>query len=167
MIRINRRQWTKTAAGISVGVWTGVRPSSVLARSANEALNLAFIGVGGRGKANLNGLKKQNVVALCDVDGERAKKAFEEFPSVPKFKDFRKMLDDLENQIDGVVISTPDHAHFHPARLALQMGKHVYLEKPMAHNVWETRALTDLAREKAVATQLGVQRHTLYNSIQV
>ena len=73
------------------------------------------------------------------------------------------MLDELERLIDAVVISTPDHTHFHPAYMAMQMGKHCYLEKPMAHNVWESRTLTKLAAEKKLATQLGVQRHTIPN----
>lgn len=164
MSRLNRRQWIKTTSSIAGGVWLGTNASlSGAERSPNEKLNLAFIGVGGRGGANLNGLSRQNLVAFCDVDGKRAKKAYERYPNVPKFEDFRTMLDKLGNQIDGVVISTPDHTHFHPAYQALQMGKHIYLEKPMAHNVWETRTLCDLAREKKVATQLGVQRHTLTN----
>jgi predicted dehydrogenase len=73
------------------------------------------------------------------------------------------MYDAMENEIDAVVISTPDHMHFHPAYQAIEMGKHVYLEKPMAHNLWEARTLTDRARNKGVATQLGVQRHTIPN----
>ncbi len=163
MIKLNRRQWTAASAGIVAGVWTGTRATRAHAISANEKMNLAFIGVGGRGGANLNGLKNQNVVALCDVDGVRAKNAYEKYPSVKKFEDYRVMLDQMESKIDGVVISTPDHTHFHPTFQALQQGKHVYLEKPMAHNVWEVRTLTNLAREKGVATQLGVQRHTLAN----
>ena len=164
MNRLTRRNLIKTASLASTGFWMGTAFSRNQYRSANEKLNLAFIGVGGRGTANLNGLKKNhNVVAMCDVDGARAKKPFEEFSTVKKYTDFRVMLDAVENQVDGVVISTPDHTHFHPAYQALQMGKHIYLEKPMAHNVWETRTICDLAREKGVATQLGVQRHTIPN----
>ena len=159
---LNRRTWIKSSAAISCGFWLGTGASAA-APSANDKLNLAFIGVGGRGAANLGGLSNQNLVAFCDVDGTRAKAAFEKHPNVPRYTDFRKMLDDQANQIDGVVISTPDHMHFHPAYQAIEMGKHVYLEKPMAHNLWETRTLTDLAKKKKVATQLGVQRHTLPN----
>ena len=159
--RQSRRTWLKTASAASAGFWIANQQSAASTRSANEKLNLAFIGVGGRGGANLGGLKSQNLVAFCDVDDKRAKAAYEKYPQVPRFKDFRKMMDQLENKIDGVVISTPDHTHFHPAYRALQAGKHVYLEKPLAHNLWETRTLCDLAKEKKVATQLGVQRHTL------
>jgi predicted dehydrogenase len=126
-------------------------------------LNLACIGVGGRGGDNLKGLAGENIVALCDVDDRRAGDAYERFPKARKFYDFRRMLDQMHAELDGVVISTPDHTHFHPAQAAMQLQKHVYLEKPMAHSVEEVRRLTDLAAEQKVATQLGVQRHTLEN----
>ena len=73
------------------------------------------------------------------------------------------MLDELHGKLDAVAVSTPDHMHFHPAYMAMQYGLHVYLEKPLAHNVWETRTLTELARKKKLATQLGVQRHASAN----
>lgn len=159
-----RRNFLRNTATLSAGVLAGGMASPMhAAPSPNEKLNLAFIGVGGRGKANFDSLNHHNVVALCDVDGKRSKAAYEQFPNVPKFVDYRKMLDKLENNIDGVVISTPDHTHFHPAYQALQMGKHIYLEKPLAHSLWETRTLCDLAREKGLATQLGAQRHTHQN----
>ena len=169
MKRILSKQTTRrefiqqTAALGAVAMSSSMASTSRAATSPNEKLNLAFIGVGNRGGANFNSLKHQNVVALCDVDGHMAKKVFEQYPDVPKFVDYRQMLDKLHNQIDGVVISTPDHTHFHPAYQSLQLGKHIYLEKPLAHSLWETRTLCELAREKGVATQLGVQRHTLKN----
>ena len=162
MKSLSRRTWIQSSAAISCGFWLG-STAKAAAPSPNDKLNLAFIGVGGRGAANLGGLSNQNLVAFCDVDGTRAKAAFEKYPSVAKYTDYRRMLDQLDSKIDGVVISTPDHTHFHPASQAIEMGKHVYLEKPMAHNLWETRTLTDMARQKGVATQLGVQRHTLPN----
>ncbi len=162
MKSISRRTWIQSSAAVSCGFWLGTAAKAKIP-SANDKLNLAFIGVGGRGAANLGGLSKQNLVAFCDVDGTRAKAAFEKYPNVPRYTDYRKMLDNEAKNIDGVVISTPDHTHFHPAYQALQLGKHVYLEKPMAHNLWETRTLTELAKKQGVATQLGVQRHTLPN----
>ncbi len=162
MKSISRRTWIQSSAAVSCGFWLGTTAEAKIP-SANDKLNLAFIGVGGRGAANLGGLSKQNLVAFCDVDGTRAKAAFEKHPNVPRYTDYRKMLDNEAKNIDGVVISTPDHTHFHPAYQALQLGKHVYLEKPMAHNLWETRTLTELAKKQGVATQLGVQRHTLPN----
>lgn len=141
---------------------TGAR-SARAETSANEKLNLACIGVGGRGAANVGGTRGENFVAFCDVDTSRAGKTLEKYPGVKLFTDFRKMLDQVGKDIDGVVISTPDHTHFHPAMMAMDMGKHVYCEKPMAHSVWEVREMTKKAKEKGVATQLGVQRHTLSN----
>ena len=157
-----RRKFLKTTAALSAGVWlVGGSRRGARAELPNDKLNIAVIGPGGRGSANLNGVASQNIVAICDVDDRRAGKAYQRFPKAKKYRDFRKMLDEMESGIDAVVISTPDHTHFHPAYLAMQSGKHVYLEKPMAHSVWETRELTKLAAEKKVATQLGVQRHAL------
>ncbi len=163
--KITRRQAIK-AGVLATGVWLG---SSRQPRAAgpNERLNIACIGIGGRGGANLNAVSRENIVALCDVDEERAGRNFERFRNAQRFEDFRRMYDRMERQIDAVVISTPDHTHFHPAYMAIQRGKHVYLEKPMAHNVWQVRQLTDLARQRRVATQLGVQRHTIPNMARV
>jgi len=155
-----RRDFLKTSAAIGAGVWLGTE-SSALAQSPNEKLNLAIIGVGGRGEQNLDNLTSQNIVAMCDVDEVRAAKSYAKFPKAKKFHDFRTLFDDMETKIDGVVISTPDHTHFHPAFWAMERGKHVYLEKPMAHSLWECRTLTEFAAKKKVATQLGVQRHDL------
>lgn len=131
------------------------------AEGPSDTLNIAVVGLGGQGTPNLNGVKNQNIVALCDVDDVRAGKAYEQHPKAAKFTDFRRMFDALEKQIDAVVISTPDHTHFHPAWWAMERGKHVYLEKPLAHEVEEVRRLTEAARKKGLATQLGSQRHTL------
>ena len=151
----------QTSALAGTGVWLGSSASA--ADSPNEKLNIACIGVGGRGAANLGGVSSQNVVALCDVDDSRAGKAYEQHPKAKKYVDFRKMLDEMDKQIDAVVVSTPDHTHFHPSMMAMQMGKHLYCEKPMAHTVWEAREMTNMATKMKVATQLGVQRHTLAN----
>ena len=155
-----RRSALKTIASVAAGA--GIAPH---ARSAgpNEKLNLACIGVGGRGAANVDGVSGQNLVAFADVDDQRAGKTYEKYSGVRRFRDYRNMLDELHKEIDGVVISTPDHTHFHPAYAAMQLGLHVYLEKPLAHNLWETRTLTDYARLQGIATQLGAQRHTLPN----
>lgn len=140
---------------------TGLQGSFSCAVPPSERLNLAIVGAGGRGEANLKELGGHNIIAICDVDEERAAGALRKYSEVPHFRDFRVMMDRLSNSIDGVVISTPDHTHFHIARTALEYNKHVYLEKPMAHSLWETRTLTALAREKGVATQLGMQRHAV------
>jgi predicted dehydrogenase len=160
---INRREMLRRSA--TAGSAAILLTNGILARGAspNEKLDIAVIGLGGRGGANLNGVSGENVVALCDVDDERAGKAYEKFSKAKKFYDFRVMLDEMEKQIDAVVISTPDHTHFHPAMMAMERGLHCYCEKPMAHAVSEVRAMTDLARKKGLATQLGVQRHTIPN----
>jgi len=161
--RIQRRSVLKAAATAAVGV--GIAPFQSLraATAPSERLNLAFIGVGGRGTANVKGLASQNMVAFADVDEQRAGKVFGVYPNVQRFRDYRKMLDAVGSKIDGIVISTPDHMHFHPAWAAMQMGVNVYLEKPLAHDVNETRMLTDYAAANNLATQLGAQRHAMVN----
>ncbi|MFN4258311.1 MAG: Gfo/Idh/MocA family protein [Gemmataceae bacterium] len=157
---VTRREFIRTSTLVGTGFWLGSVSQGRAAQSPNEKLNLAVIGPGGRGKANLNSVAKENIVAICDVDDQRAGDAYERFPRAKKYYDFRRLFDEMEKQIDAVVISTPDHTHFHPAMWAMQRSKHVYLEKPMAHTVEEVRRLTELARQKKLATQLGVQRHT-------
>ncbi len=158
MRRTNRRDFLKTSAVLGAGVYFGVARGG-RAVSANEKLNVACIGVGGRGGANVNGVAGENIVAVCDVDEARAGKNFTRFEGAKKYHDFRKMLDEMDKSIDAVVISTPDHTHFHPARQAMLMGKHCYCEKPLAHSAWECRELTKIAEKMNVATQLGNQRH--------
>ena len=159
--KVTRRDALKTSAAASAVWWLGGSSLSRADDSPAEKLNLACIGIGGRGGNNLRGVSSQNIIALCDVDEVRAGKSFGQFGKAERFTDYRKMLDKLENKIDGVVISTPDHTHFHPSMMTLRMGKHLYCEKPMAHSVWEIREMTNLAAKMKVATQLGVQRHTL------
>ncbi len=159
---MNRREVLKTTGAWGAGVLLGTRGTAG-AQSPNEKLNVACIGVGGQGASNVGGLSSQNLVAFADVDDRQAAKSYEKFPKAKQYRDYRRMLDELHGQLDAVAISTPDHLHFHPAQMALQYGLHVYLEKPLAHNVWETRTLTELARKKKLATQLGAQRHTIPN----
>ncbi len=161
---LNRRDMLKATTTLGAGLYLGMGSESARAAdSPNEKLNVALIGVGGRGSANVSGVKSQNIVALCDVDGTRAKKAFEQFPKAAKFQDYREMLEKLEKQIDAVVVSTPDHTHFHPSMMAMERGKHLYCEKPMAHSVDQVRRMTEMAKKQNLATQLGVQRHTIAN----
>jgi len=147
------------AAGLAGGGAAAVLASGGAAAGPLDKLNIALVGLGGQGAANLKGVADHNLVAFCDVDERRAAKAFERHPDVPKFTDFRRMFDAVEHEIDAVVVSTPDHTHFHPAWWAIERGKHVYLEKPLAHEVEEVRLLTDAARGRGLATQLGAQRH--------
>lgn len=134
-------------------------PMFLRARGANEKLNVAVVGVANRGAANLAGVAHENVVALCDVDPENAKKAREQFPKAAFFTDFRQMFDTAHKSFDAVVVSTPDHTHALPSCIAMSLGKHVYCEKPMAETVAEVRAMRVLAAKKKVVTQMGTQIH--------
>jgi len=160
--RTSRREFLRRAAG-TAAVFTIV-PNNVFGGKAGAApsdrLNIAHIGVGGRGAANLGGTKGENFVALCDVDERKTGKAFEEYPSAKRYKDFRIMLDEMDNKIDAVTVSTPDHTHAVAAMDAIKRGKHVYCEKPLAHSVAEVRALMKAAAEHKVVTQLGNQGHS-------
>ncbi len=158
---ISRRGFLRGTAG-AVAACTVTAPQLLRGGTPpSERLNMAFIGVGGRGGHNLGGLSKDNnVVALCDVDLRRAGGAFGRFPESKKYRDFRKMFDEVEKSIDVVAVSTPDHTHAVAAMAAIERGKHVYCEKPLAHSVHEVRALMDAARKKGVVTQLGNQGHS-------
>ncbi len=159
--RITRRHMLQRTAFAGAGIVLGSQSEQTgcVAQSPNEKLNIAVIGIGGRGRANLNAVASQNIVALCDVDDKRAGEAYARYPGARKFYDFRRMFDAMESQIDAVVVSTPDHTHFHPTWMAIERGKHCFTEKPLAHSVWEVRKLTEIAAKKKVATQLCVQRH--------
>jgi predicted dehydrogenase len=122
----------------------------------NSKLNLAVIGAGGRGADDLAELKSENIVALCDVDSDRAAKTFASFPKAAKYRDFRLMLE-KEKGIDAVLVATPDHTHAVASIAALKLGKHVYCEKPLTRRVSEARAVAKAAREAKVATQMGNQ----------
>jgi predicted dehydrogenase len=142
-----------------VGLWIAGNTGWAEDKSPNEKLNIACIGVGGRGAANVGGVASQNIIAMADCDERRAAKSFERFPNAKKFADFRKMLDEFDSKLDAVVVSTPDHTHAPAGATALRMKKHLYSEKPLTHNVYETRVMTDLAKEHNLVTQLGTQIH--------
>jgi hypothetical protein len=123
----------------------------------SEKLNIAGIGIGGRGAGDLHELGSENIVALCDVDEKYAAGAFGNYPKAKKYTDFRRMLEKEDKSIDAVMVATPDHTHAVISMMAIKMGKHVYCEKPLAHSIYEVRKLTEAAREAKVATQLGNQ----------
>merc|ERR1712070_640520 len=126
----------------------------------SDQLNIAAIGSGGKGSTDIRNasvMGRERVTALCDVDfSGSAAKTVKEFPKAKLFADYRKMLDEVKD-IDAVTISTPDHVHGPAASLAMQRGKHVYVQKPMTHNIREARMLTEMARDKKVVTQMGNQ----------
>lgn len=127
---------------------------------ANERLNVAAIGVGGKGASDVTDAAAAgcNIVALCDVDEERAAKSFGKFPTARRYKDFRVMLE-KQRDIDAVIVSTPDHTHAVAAVMAMKLGKHVYCQKPLVHSIHEARVMAQVAAETGVATQMGNQAH--------
>ena len=157
--KFSRRSFLATSATAAAAVT--ILPSNVVSgmgyKAPSDKLNIAGIGVGGMGFANLKNLKSENIVGLCDVDWKYADGCFKEFPGAKKYKDWRVMYDELGKSIDGVVIATADHTHAITAAHAITMGKHVYLQKPLTHSVYESRLLTKLAEKYKVATQMGNQ----------
>jgi predicted dehydrogenase len=129
-------------------------------KSPNEKLNLAAIGAGGKGYTDIMGCQSENLVAMADPDEKRAARAFKEFPDVPRFKDFRQMLDKKGSEIDAVTVSTPDHMHGTASMWAMARGKHVYCQKPLTHTVWEARELALASQKYGVATQMGNQGYS-------
>jgi predicted dehydrogenase len=124
----------------------------------SEKVNVAAIGAGGIAKVNIHGCSLYaNIVALCDVDGRQAAEMFNKYPDVPKYRDFRVMLEKENKTIDAVIIATPDHTHAVATMAAMKMGKHIYTQKPLTHSIDEARMLTEAARRYKVATQMGNQ----------
>lgn len=159
--RLTRRSLLQgTAAAASLTLLPGRIAAQEKRPSASERLNIAVIGVGGQGAWNLGQLSGQNIVALCDVDEQRAGESFGKFPRARKFKDFRRMLDEMDKEIDAVLVATPDHTHAVAVMAAITRGKHVYCEKPLAHTIQEVRTIMAAARQHKVATQLGNQGHS-------
>jgi predicted dehydrogenase len=137
-------------------------PAVMDCRGANEKLNIAAIGVGGRGGHNAGQMAGENIVAICDVNGSNLDQAAQRYPGARKYKDFRKLYDD-SNDIDAVVVSTTEHTHAFATMPALQMKKHVYCEKPLTRDVREARMITEAALKAGVATQMGTQIHAQGN----
>lgn len=127
--------------------------------SPNEKLNIGVIGAGGKGTADSEGVMSENIVALCDVDERTLRARKGRFPKAATFSDYRVMLEKMGDKLDAVTVSTPDHHHFAASMLAMQLGLHVYVQKPLAHNVWQAREMLKRAREKKVITQMGNQGH--------
>ena len=153
----SRRMFLKSATAATAGV---IILPNLLSCTRSNKLNIALIGAGGRGEDNWEKLMNENIVAIADVDDNRAANAFKTFPKAKRYMDFRKMLDEMHNQIDAVVVSTPDHTHFAAAMAAMQLKKHVYVEKPLAHNIWQLRTLKKAAKHYGIVSQMGNQGHT-------
>jgi predicted dehydrogenase len=150
-----------SAAAVAAGcASTGKAPGKLSSRSPNEMLNVAGIGVGGKGASDIDGAGKHaNVVALCDVDFDTGRQSFERMPDLPRFQDYRVMLDKMGKDIDLCTVSTPDHMHAIIAMHCMNLGKGVYVQKPLTKDIYEARMLTEAARKCKVATQMGNQGH--------
>ncbi len=157
--RLSRREFIGSTGAAGLGFWvTGRGTGFGQEKSPNAKLNCAVIGAGGQGGSSIGGVSKsENLVALCDVDLKRLDQAASKFPDLKKYQDFRKMLDEMGKSIDAVCVATPDHMHAQAAAACIRLGKHVYVEKPMTHNVHEARFLRQLAADRKVATQMGNQ----------
>ncbi|MBM3836093.1 MAG: Gfo/Idh/MocA family oxidoreductase [Verrucomicrobia bacterium] len=160
---LNRRQFIQRAgSAAAVLAFPFLSKRSIL--GANSRLRVAAIGAGGKGAVDIRYCAAEDVVALCDVDQNNAAGTFKRFPQAKQFKDFRVLLEKDGKNFDAVTISTPDHTHFHAAAMAMKLGKHVYIQKPLTHSIWEARKLTELARQTKVVTQMGNQGHSQSDS---
>ena len=143
------------------GFGSNVSLKAVGYKSPNEKLNIASVGAGGKANSDINACAEtENIVALCDVDEKQAARIFEKFDKAPKYKDFRVMLDKEEKNIDACIVTIPDFMHATVATWAMERGKHVYVQKPLAHTIWECRWLKEAAEKYKVATQMGNQGYS-------
>lgn len=157
---VSRRDALKTLAAGAAGLALSHR---VFAQESppKDPIRLAFVGVAGQGAAAVKALTDHVYVAFADVDEAHAAETYSMFPDVPRYRDFRVMLDRHAREIDAVIISTPDHAHYPVAMRAMAAGKHVYIEKPLASTIWECRELQAAALRHGVKAQMGIQGHSL------
>lgn len=161
MSNITRRSFLQRGAAAAAALT--IVPSSVLGKShgyvaPTDKLNIAAVGIGGMGNANLKGVEQtENIVALCDVDWKYSKPVFDRLSNAKKYMDYRKMYDEMGKSIDAVICATADHTHAIVCADAMALGKHVYCQKPLTHSVYESRLLTNLAAKQQVATQMGNQ----------
>ncbi|EON77429.1 Myo-inositol 2-dehydrogenase [Lunatimonas lonarensis] len=158
-LRDQRRNFLKKSSSTLASFY--IVPSHVVSglghTPPSDKLNIAGVGVGGKGRPNLNAMKSENIVALCDVDWNTAEGCFSDFPNARKYKDWRRMLDEMGKDIDAVMVATADHTHAAIAAHAMTLGKHLYCQKPLTHSIYESRLLTKLAERYPVATQMGNQ----------
>ena len=162
--RSTRRDFLQAATGTLVAT-PFLGPAIVRAANSNELLQVACVGTGGmigrHDLANVSGSPRVQLVALCDVDAKYLSEADKVFPGTKNYRDYRRMLDEMADDIDAVMISTPDHMHAPIALAAMQLGKHVYCQKPLAHNLFECRAMAESAAENnELVTQMGTQGHS-------
>ena len=161
MSNLDRRRFIQATAASGLAL-TSLSPSFAQEESPNEKLNIACVGVANKGGHNVDQLTSQNIVAICDVDENFLNRSGTKFPKAKKYRDYRKLMENAKD-FDAVVVSTADHCHAPVAAAALELGKHVYCEKPLSHTVREARVLANLAAKHKVATQMGTQIHAQDN----
>lgn len=152
----SRRKFLKQSATVLGGSFVAPQILAQSVKGANEKLNIAWVGFGNQGGGDLNACSKgNNVVALCDTDPAVWEKRGGKFTEAKFYTDFRKMLEENGDKIDAVGVGTPDHTHFAVAYMAMNMGKHVFVQKPLVHSLWQARTLQQLAVEKNLTRLSG------------
>ncbi len=167
MSTIKRRTFLKNTLAAGTGAYLlGLAPgcqtsgTKTVTKGPGNKLNVGFIGVGGQGSGHVREISQtENLVAFADVDDERAGEIYAEFPQVPRYRDFRVMLDRHGKELDAVLICTPDHIHFVATLACMERGIHVFTEKPLTHNIWQARTLIKAADYYNVITAMGNQGH--------
>src|SRR5438309_2811741 len=154
---LNRRKFIKQTTAVAAGAWLASRPIQARKISPNERLNIGMIGVANRAGEDLKEVSSENIVALCDIDDNYLAAVKQKYPQAKTYNDFRRLLD--RQDLDAVVIGTPDHTHAVAAVAALKSGRHVYCEKPLARTVSEARIIAETARQHKRITQIGTQIH--------
>ena len=169
---ISRRRFLGVSASAALGVSASaaglfnIVPSNTISGlghiAPSDKLDIAGIGIGqgGKGRVNINNMKSENIVALCDIDWGISQEMFDAYPNAKKYVDYRKMIDEMSKSINAVVIATPDHTHAIIAMAAMQSGLNVYVQKPLTHSVYESRVLLEASRRYKVVTQMGNEGHS-------
>ncbi|QDT61800.1 Inositol 2-dehydrogenase [Stieleria bergensis] len=159
---MKRRQFLQqtsaiTAASLAGGVWTQTQAAA--STSANEKLKILCVGTANRARANIQGVQGEDLVGMCDVDTNFLDRAKADFPSAKLYQDYREMISEMADKADAIVVATTDHQHAPASIRAINAGLHCYCEKPLTHTVSEARILTEAAKRKGIATQMGTQIH--------
>src|SRR5215217_3638062 len=157
---VTRRSFLRAAAATS---FVATAPAFVRGRDLNSKIDIAVVGCGGRGGGNMGEVAKtEYITALCDVNGQNLDAAARKHKDAVTFTDFRKLFDN-DKRFDAVIVSTCEHTHVYPTLAALKLGKHVYCEKPLTHNIYEARLVREAAAKAKVTTQMGIQIHANEN----
>ena len=159
-LKMTRRQLLLGAAAAGGALWLPKRLFGGDVKPPSATLNIACVGVGGMGFGDMQSFGGENIVAVCDVDANHLARALAAHPKAQGFKDYRVMLDKVGRDIDAVSVSTPDHQHYPIALAAMELGKHVYVQKPLANSIAKARHLTEFARKNKLVTQMGIQMHS-------